>query len=140
MSRISVELVPRSEDGLREELQLIKDTIKGVEVINIPDLLRLDIRSWQGAAIAKSYYPAVIPHIRAIDVNLTEPLSMRPELRKNGITEVLVINSILLYLQMVFRNFIRKCLRLRFMQVLTSIVAVCARSFTVFRERFRQVQ
>ena len=93
MSRISVELVPRSEDGLREELQLIKDTIKGVEVINIPDLLRLDIRSWQGAAIAKSYYPAVIPHIRAIDVNLTEPLSMRPELRKNGITEVLVIEG-----------------------------------------------
>lgn len=93
MSRISVELVPRSEDGLREELQLIKDTIKGVEVINIPDLLRLDIRSWQGAAIAKSYYPAVIPHIRAIDVNLTEPLSMRPELRKDGITEVLVIEG-----------------------------------------------
>ena len=93
MSRISVELVPRSEDGLREELQLIKDTIKGVEVINIPDLLRLDIRSWQGAAIAKSYYPAVIPHIRAIDVNLTEPLSMRPELRKNGINEVLVIEG-----------------------------------------------
>ena len=31
MSRISVELVPRSEDGLREELQLIKDTIKVIK-------------------------------------------------------------------------------------------------------------
>lgn len=46
-------------------------------MINIPDLLRLETRSWQGAAIAQDYYPAVMPHIRAIDVNLAEPLAMR---------------------------------------------------------------
>ena len=51
MGRISVELVPRSEETLREELKLIKEKINGVDLINIPDLLRMEIRSWQGAAM-----------------------------------------------------------------------------------------
>ena len=93
LGRISVELVPRSEDGLREDLQITQNSVSGVEVINIPDLLRLDIRSWEGAAIAQEYFPAVIPHIRAIDVDLSQPLAMRPELRRSGITEVLVIEG-----------------------------------------------
>ena len=93
MGRISVELVPRSEEGLREDLQITQNSVSGVEVINIPDLLRLDIRSWEGAAIAQEYFPAVIPHIRAIDVDLSQPLAMRPELRRSGITEVLVIEG-----------------------------------------------
>ncbi|MBP3231412.1 MAG: methylenetetrahydrofolate reductase [Anaerovibrio sp.] len=93
MGRISVELVPRNEDELREDLKITRDCVRGVDVINIPDLLRLDIRSWEGAAIAQEYFSAVMPHIRAIDVDLTKPLSMRPELRRSGITEVLVIEG-----------------------------------------------
>ena len=93
MGRISVELVPRSPEGLREDLQMIKENIHGVDLINIPDLLRFETRSWQGAAIAEDFYPAVMPHIRAIDVDLTQPLAMRPELRQSGITEVLVIEG-----------------------------------------------
>ena len=88
-----MELVPRNEDELREDLKITRDCVKGVDVINIPDLLRLDIRSWEGAAIAQEYFSAVMPHIRAIDVDLTKPLSMRPELRRSGITEVLVIEG-----------------------------------------------
>lgn len=88
-----MELVPRNEDELREDLKITRDCVRGVDVINIPDLLRLDIRSWEGAAIAQEYFSAVIPHIRAIDVDLTKPLSMRPELRRSGITEVLVIEG-----------------------------------------------
>lgn len=93
MTRISVELVPRSVEGLKEDLELTRATVSGVELINIPDLLRYDLRSWQGAAIAQDYFPAVMPHIRAIDINLDEPLTMRAELRRNGITEVLVIEG-----------------------------------------------
>ena len=88
-----MELVPRNEDELREDLKITRDCVRGVDVINIPDLLRLDIRSWEGAAIAQEYFSAVIPHIRAIDVDLTKPLSMRPELRRSGITGVLVIEG-----------------------------------------------
>lgn len=93
VGRISVELVPRSYDGLREDLQLIKDAVCGVDLINIPDLLRLETRSWQGAAAAQEFYPAVMPHIRAIDVDLKRPLAMKEELRRSGITEVLVIEG-----------------------------------------------
>ena len=88
-----MELVPRNEDELREDLKITRDCVRGVDVINIPDLLRLDIRSWEGAAIAQEYFSAVMPHIRAIDVDLTKPLSMRLELRRSGITEVLVIEG-----------------------------------------------
>lgn len=93
MNRIAVELVPRTEEALKQELQLVKDTISSVNLINIPDLLRYDIRSWQGAAIAKDYYKAVMPHIRAMDVDLDKPLSMKDELRAHAIKEVLVIEG-----------------------------------------------
>lgn len=93
MSRISVELIPRTEEGLTSDLDLVKSKIPNIDIINIPDLLRFEIRSWQGAALAQNYYPAVMPHIRAIDINLDEPLPMRADLRRNGITEVLVIEG-----------------------------------------------
>ncbi|MEE1361014.1 MAG: methylenetetrahydrofolate reductase [Selenomonadaceae bacterium] len=93
MSRISVELIPRTEEGLTGDLDLVKSKIPNIDIINIPDLLRFEIRSWQGAALAQNYYPAVMPHIRAIDINLDEPLPMRADLRRNGITEVLVIEG-----------------------------------------------
>ena len=93
MGRISVELIPRSPEELREYLQTIKKHIDGIDLVNIPDLLRFETRSWRGAAIAQEYYPAVMPHIRAIDVDLSRPLSMLPELRASGITEVLVIEG-----------------------------------------------
>ena len=48
MKRISVELVPRDEDALRQELALLGKFQDKVDVINIPDLLRFPIRSWQG--------------------------------------------------------------------------------------------
>ncbi len=93
MNRIAVELVPRTEETLAQELQLVKDSISSVSLINIPDLLRYEIRSWQGAAIAKDYYKAVMPHIRAMDVNLDKPLAMKDELRAHAIKEVLVIEG-----------------------------------------------
>lgn len=46
MKRISVELVPRDEDALRQELALLGKFQDKVDVINIPDLLRFPIRSW----------------------------------------------------------------------------------------------
>ena len=92
MKRISVELVPRSEEELREELKLLKEAHWKVDRINIPDLLRYELRSWEGAAIAQEYFPAM-PHIRAMDVDLAKPLSMGPYIKKHEIHEVLVIEG-----------------------------------------------
>lgn len=93
MGRISVELIPRTPEDLRQQLTMIHENISGIDLINIPDLLRFETRSWQGAAMAMEYYPAVMPHIRAIDVDLSQPLVMQHDLREHGITEVLVIEG-----------------------------------------------
>lgn len=93
MKRISVELVPRDEDALRGELALLGKFKEQVDVINIPDLLRFPTRSWQGAAIAKEYFPESMPHIRAMDIDLDKELAMKDYLREHDIREVLVIEG-----------------------------------------------
>ena len=47
-----MELIPRTEEGLTSDLDLVKSKIPNIDIINIPDLLRFEIRSWQGAALA----------------------------------------------------------------------------------------
>ncbi len=93
MKRISVELVPRTEETLREELQLLKEHVQEIDLINIPDLLRYETRSWQGAAIARQVFPAAMPHIRAMDITFEAPLAMAGYLREHDIHEVLVIEG-----------------------------------------------
>ncbi len=67
MSKISVELIPRNKETLEEEVKLIKDLAPLVNTINIPDLLRFNLRSWQATAITGKTYPNSIPHLRAMD-------------------------------------------------------------------------
>lgn len=93
MTRISIELVPRSEEALNEELQLLKNNYDYIDLINVPDLLRYDLHSWEAAAIAQKQYPAVMPHIRAIDIDLDKPLPMADYLLEHKINEVLVITG-----------------------------------------------
>ena len=92
MKRIAVELVPRNEEELREELKLLKETRLKVDRVNIPDLLRYELRSWEGAAIAQEFFPAM-PHIRAMDVDLSRPLAMGEYIKEHEIREVLVIEG-----------------------------------------------
>lgn len=93
MVRVSVELVPRSEEALKEELALLSDSFDCIDVINIPDLLRYDLHSWEASKIAQGYYKHVMPHIRAIDIDLDKPLPMAEFLLTNSIHEVLVITG-----------------------------------------------
>lgn len=93
MKRVSVELVPRDEESLRAELSLLQQYQDKIDVINIPDLLRFETRSWQGAAMAQAYFRQTMPHIRAMDINLNEELSMKGYLRAHDIREVLVIEG-----------------------------------------------
>ena len=93
MKRVSVELVPRDEQALREELGVVAQYRERVDVINIPDLLRFPMRSWEGAAVAQETYAAAMPHIRAMDIDLREELPMKAFLREHNIREVLVIQG-----------------------------------------------
>ena len=93
LSRLSVELVPREEPSFRSELEFLKGYSSRIDVINVPDLLRLDIRSWEGAGMARESFSSAMPHIRAIDVDLEKPLAMKEYLREHDIREVLVIEG-----------------------------------------------
>jgi hypothetical protein len=72
MPSISIELVPRSAQLLEEECLEVKAKFRTLEVANIPDILRLPLRSWEACRFAKRYFRRVIPHLRAIDFCLTE--------------------------------------------------------------------
>ncbi|MBB5233196.1 methylenetetrahydrofolate reductase [Deinococcus budaensis] len=92
MTRVSIELVPRSRSGLRAELEVVAQHLPGVDTVNVPDLSRFSTRSWQGCAFARPRYRA-IPHIRAVDLNPQAPLPMAETLAASGIDEVLIITG-----------------------------------------------
>ncbi|WP_036720755.1 methylenetetrahydrofolate reductase [Paenibacillus harenae] len=91
--RISLELVPREADELRAELQFIKNRFPIINTINIPDLTRFELRSWEAAALSQEGDKASIPHIRAMDFQMENPLPFVPYLDEHGITEVLVVTG-----------------------------------------------
>ena len=93
MGRISVELVPRTVDGLTNQLKLVESNMLRIDVINIPDLLSCELRGPEGAVETKKFFPSVIPHIRAMDIYLEKPLPMADYLRENDIKEVLIIQG-----------------------------------------------
>ncbi|MBF0358537.1 MAG: methylenetetrahydrofolate reductase [Magnetococcales bacterium] len=90
---ISIELVPRDKTVLNQELSTVKDQFPAVDLINIPDLTRFDVRAWDGCAVAKKYFERTIPHIRALDIDPNRPLPMREFLTKNNINEVLIVTG-----------------------------------------------
>lgn len=94
MSRISIELVPSNEEKLRRDLTKLKaHSPIQPDLINIPHLLRFKMPAWEGAAIAQEFYPVAMPHIRAMDINLDEPLPMAGYFREHHITEALIIEG-----------------------------------------------
>ena len=85
--RISLELVPRNKESLLDEAEKISKNLKKVTAINIPDLLRFDLRSWVACGVVKPFFENAIPHIRAVDINLNEPLPMAAFLIENHLKE-----------------------------------------------------
>jgi methylenetetrahydrofolate reductase (NADPH) len=91
--RISLELVPRNKESVLEEVGKISKNLKKVNTINIPDLLRFDLRSWVACGYVKPFFENAIPHIRAVDINLNEPLPMAAFLTENNLKEIIVISG-----------------------------------------------
>lgn len=67
---ISFELVARDEQVVQEQLGFIQTHLPFVNIINVPDLLRFPLRSWEaGRLIPRNRY-RFIPHFRAVDFDL----------------------------------------------------------------------
>ena len=92
MTRVSVELVPRSRSGLRAEIAQVAASLPSVDTVNIPDLTRYSLRSWLGCAFARPHHAAV-PHLRAVDFNPREPLPFLDTLEQHSLSEVLVVTG-----------------------------------------------
>ncbi|MGB5951700.1 MAG: methylenetetrahydrofolate reductase [Ornithinimicrobium sp.] len=94
-SRISVELIPRSADALRDDLETVQDHFDDVDTINVPDLTKFDLTSWDACAVAKDAVNTyrTIPHIRAQDLAPTQALPMLRALDSARIDEVLIVTG-----------------------------------------------
>ncbi len=67
MTEVSIELVPRSLASLDAELRTVAEQFPSVRTVNVPDLLRFPLRSWDACAHARHVVPTAIPHLRAMD-------------------------------------------------------------------------
>ena len=66
---ILVELVPRCLETLYSDVSYLKHHIPAVDGINIPDIPRLEFRSYEVARSVQSSY-LTVPHIRLVDHSL----------------------------------------------------------------------
>jgi methylenetetrahydrofolate reductase (NADPH) len=93
VTRISIELVPRSAASIASDLDLVAARFPGVDTVNIPDLLRFELRSWEACGQARRRLARAIPHLRAMDF---APAALGPLLAKldaQGLGEVLVVRG-----------------------------------------------
>jgi methylenetetrahydrofolate reductase (NADPH) len=94
MTHVSIELVPRSTASLTADLQLIAARMPAVRMVNIPDLLGFELRSWEACRHARSAVPRAIPHLRAMDFDLDRRLATLVDtLRAADLREVLVVQG-----------------------------------------------
>lgn len=88
--RVSVELIPRSVDAMHAQLDEVQ-TCSRVDTINVPDILRFELRAWDACGLARQRGYRAVPHLRAIDVDPRAPLPFAESLDRHGLDEVLVI-------------------------------------------------
>jgi methylenetetrahydrofolate reductase (NADPH) len=91
---VSLETVPRSREALLAGAAAAAE-FPAITLINIPDLLRFSIRSWEACGILAEQpgkgLPALMPHLRACDFDPAAPFPHRDHFRALGIDRALVI-------------------------------------------------
>lgn len=91
MGKISLELVPRSAESFDQELAAVKKMFPCVDAVNIPDILKFDVRIPEACEVASRNFPDIIPHIRAVSIHREKPFPYRDIFRKLNIGSALVI-------------------------------------------------
>jgi methylenetetrahydrofolate reductase (NADPH) len=93
VTRLSLELVPRSLASLDADLAAIAAHFPGVDTVNIPDLLRFELRSWEACGHARARLPRAIPHLRAMDFAADRLEPLLAQLERHRLGEVLVVRG-----------------------------------------------
>lgn len=68
--KISFEIVPRSKEAFVEQYQFVQSLGPAINLINVPDIQRFSIRSWETVKEVDRSRHQFIPHIRAIDFDI----------------------------------------------------------------------
>jgi methylenetetrahydrofolate reductase (NADPH) len=91
---VALEVVPRNRETLIAGAAAAKE-FPGIGLINVPDLLRFSLRSWEACGILAEaetpVRPEYMPHLRAIDFDPDAPFPHRAFFRSRGIDRALVI-------------------------------------------------
>ncbi len=72
MLDLSFELVPRSPQDLAAQIAQVRRDFPGIQTLNLPDLTRFDVRSWEACEQARQSLPRAIPHLRACGIDLLD--------------------------------------------------------------------
>ena len=91
--KISLELVPRSEDYICEQVSFVESAVAQISAINFPDLLRFSIRSWEACSMIAHSKLEKIVHLRAIDFDISQPFPLTEFLKTHNIHKALVIEG-----------------------------------------------
>ncbi|MFZ5351900.1 MAG: methylenetetrahydrofolate reductase [Bacillota bacterium] len=91
--KISIELIPRQKEQLLSEGVEISERFRNISVVNIPDLLKLNLRSWEACGMLKEHFSEAIPHIRAMDFNTKDIGKLLDLLEQSNVSEILVLTG-----------------------------------------------
>jgi methylenetetrahydrofolate reductase (NADPH) len=89
--RTSVELVPRSRLGLLAEARMLRECFPVIDTINVPDLQRFSLRSWEAAKLLRPLLANRIPHVPARNHEAGNVDRLVVLLREAQVREVIVI-------------------------------------------------
>lgn len=94
MTAVSIELVPRSPASIAADLELLRTRLPAVRMVNIPDLLGFELRSWEACAQARRVLPRAVPHLRAMDFDLgARTAALIRTLQECDLRELLVVQG-----------------------------------------------
>ena len=91
--KISLELVPRCEQYICEQVAFVEREIPDISAVNFPDLLRFDIRSWDACRMVAHSSLDRMVHLRAIDFDMRQPFPLTDFLKEHRIRKALVIEG-----------------------------------------------
>jgi methylenetetrahydrofolate reductase (NADPH) len=90
---INLELVPRDIPTLIQDSQWALNTIPDIGCINVPDVLRIDHRSYDTCIELVQHNCNSIPHIRIIDFSEEDLIALCQKLYDNNVNQVLLISG-----------------------------------------------
>lgn len=88
-----LELVPRDLDELDRDVSLIREAFPSVSGFNIPDILRMNHRSYEAVERLLKCGAFAIPHIRTIDLPLDASVTLISSLVDAGLSSVLLVSG-----------------------------------------------